>query len=78
MGQRRHRHVVLHMRALGLLAAQKLPARRQVVEQLANLDRGSGGVTGGFDFEDPAAVDDDLGGFGRIAFAVPGGEVKSG
>jgi len=64
VGQCRERKIVVDVGALGLLGAEELAAGGEVVEELAHLDAGSGGRTGGSDFEEFPAVDDDLGGLG--------------
>ena len=74
MRQRGQREVVVDVRPLRLLAAEELPPRRQVVEELPHLDARAAGRAGGADFQNFAAVNNDLRGLGRIAVALAGGE----
>ena len=59
-----------HVRGLGFLRAQKLPARGQIEEQLPHLDARARRTTGRFHFHDLAAVDDDLRAFRRGTFPL--------
>ena len=68
-GQSRQSQVMLDLGALGLLAAQKFPAGRQIVEQLPHLHAGARSMTGGLDFQNFSAVNDDLRGLRGIAVA---------
>ena len=58
--ERGEREVVVDVRAFGLLGAQEFSAGRQVKEELAHFDACAAGRTGGADFQNLAAVDDDL------------------
>ena len=64
MRQRGQREVVVDVRALRLLGAEEFPAGRQIVEELPHFDARAGWRAGGADFEEFAAVDNDLGGLG--------------
>ena len=76
MRQRREREVMQRMRRLGFLRAQKLPACRQVEEQLSHLHARARRATGGFDLGYLPAVDDDLRALGRFRVALASGECE--
>ena len=57
---------MLDVRRLGLLRAQKFPARRQIEKELPDLDVCAGRAAGGLDLDDFSAVDDDLRALRRI------------
>ena len=65
---------MLDVGGLGLLGAKEFPARGEVEEQLPHLHAGAGGAAGGFDFENGAAIDQNLRALGRDVVAFAGGE----
>ena len=72
--ERGEREVMVDVCALGLLGAKEFPAHGQIEEELAHLDARAARRTGGADFQNLAAVDDDLRGLGRLAVTLAGGE----
>jgi len=69
--------VMLDVGALGLLGAQELPSRGQVEEEGTNLHGGAGGIRGGLDLGDPAALDQDGGGLAVGVVVLPGDEMEA-
>src|ERR1043166_3717921 len=76
-GEGGQRQIMLDVGRLGLLGAQELSAGGQVKKKLAHLDGRARGAACRFDLKDFAAVDDDLGGLGGIAFALAGRESET-
>src|SRR6266567_8887042 len=65
---------MLDMGGLRFFAAQKLPPRRQVKEQLPHFDTGPSRAAGSFDLQDFPATDNDLRAFGRVSVTLAGGQ----
>ena len=68
MGECGQGQVMSDVGPFSILAAQELPARRQIEEQLAHLDRGTRGRGGGLHLKNLSPVDQDL---TRLARRLP-------
>jgi hypothetical protein len=74
IGQGGESEVMLDVGGLSLLATEEFAASGQVEEKLTDLDLGAGSGTSGFNLEDFAARDNDLGTFRGVTVAVPRGK----